>query len=211
MFVIFERLTPTFKNYRRSPWARVLAIVVAVHALLFVLTPPFHFEPYTLAAQDTVEVVIVPRYEPPPPPDEEPTPPYEPEPYPDDKAPDHDVFVSSPEKFRKLLELPATRESSPPPFFAVDKAPVLDEFVRPRYPDLAKQAGFEGVVHVRVTIGIDGKVRDATVLWSDVTPEMDRAAVEAALACEFEPAEQQGKKVRVSVVIPFEFRLTNDR
>ncbi|MCP4247324.1 MAG: TonB family protein, partial [bacterium] len=55
----------------------------------------------------------------------------------------------------------------------------------------------------------EGKVVDATVVASDVTPAMERAALAAARKCTFKPAEQQGKPVKVAVVIPFEFRLND--
>jgi protein TonB len=79
--------------------------------------------------------------------------------------------------------------------------------VRPEYPTLAREAGIEGVVFVKVRINESGKVVAACVLSSDVTESMNRAALEAALKCEFEPAKQGDKAVPVDVVIPFEFRL----
>jgi protein TonB len=211
MFVIFEQIRPAFRNYRRSPYVRILLIVVAVHLLLFVFTPPFHFQPYELAAQDTMTVTDIPVWIPPPEPEQEPALPFDPEPWFDDDAPDIDPPVTSPPDFGQLRKIPTQKTSPSSRYFWWDKAPVPTKLVRPVYPDLARQAGIEGVVQILVTIGIDGKVHNARVISSDVTDAMTRAALAAARMCEFEAAEQQGKKVRVSVVIPFEFRLTTNR
>jgi periplasmic protein TonB len=208
MFVSFEQMRPVFRNYRRSPYARVLLIVVAVHLVMFVLTPPFHFKPYTVAAQDTITVVRVPEYIPPPEPDKEPPSPYVPDPFPDPVAPDRDPFDSSPADFDSLLKIRTTESSPQSDWKHWDKDPEPTKLVRPLYPDLARQAGIEGVVMVLVTIGVDGKVVEASILSSEVTEAMDRAALAAARLCRFTPVEQQGKKVKVTVMIPFQFRLS---
>ncbi len=209
MFVIFEQLGPAFHKYRRSPYMRILLIVVAVHVMLFVLTPPFHFKPYVMAAQDSIVVVHIDDIVVPPEPPKEIQPPYNPLPFPDPEAPDRDQFISSPERFEELLKIRVRSTPVSNGYVPWDKPPVAITLVRPKYPALARQAGIEGVVQVQVTIGINGRILKARVYSSDVTPAMDRAAVRAAFRCVFEPAEQQGKPVMVTAMIPFEFRLTN--
>jgi protein TonB len=211
MFVIFEQIRPAFRNYRRSPFVRILLIVVAVHLLLFIFTPPFHFQPYELAAQDTMTVVDVPVYVLPPPPEKEPVPPYNPVPFPDPGTPENKIFISLPDDHEDLYRVSVLKPESPTGYIPWDKDPVPTKLVKPAYPELAKRAGIEGIVQILVTIGIDGKVHGAHVISSDVTGAMNRAALAAAWKCRFEAAEQQGKKVEVSVVIPFEFRLTTTR
>ncbi|MEJ2055699.1 MAG: energy transducer TonB, partial [Calditrichaceae bacterium] len=75
----------------------------------------------------------------------------------------------------------------------------------PKYPDLARKAGIEGIVVITVTIGKDGKVEDAKVFKS--LPMLDEAALKAAKKCTFKPAKQRDKTVRVKMNIPFHFRL----
>ncbi|MHC4178614.1 MAG: energy transducer TonB, partial [Planctomycetota bacterium] len=88
-----------------------------------------------------------------------------------------------------------------------DELPRATRQVVPEYPALAREAGIEGVVHIEVVVGADGKVEGARVVRSDVTSAMEQAAVAAARQCRFEPARQAGRPVRARVVIPFQFRL----
>jgi protein TonB len=72
---------------------------------------------------------------------------------------------------------------------------------------LAQQAGIEGTVVVKAVINEKGTVLDASVLSSDVTPSMEKAALRAARECRFEPAKQGSVPVKATVIIPFDFRL----
>jgi periplasmic protein TonB len=110
--------------------------------------------------------------------------------------------------FEPMDELPPP----PPPeedeifeFFAVSEKPVIVNKVEPKYPDLARKAGIEGIVVITVVIGTTGKVEDAKVFKS--LPMLDEAALEAARKCTFKPAKQRDKFVRVKMNIPFHFKL----
>jgi len=92
-----------------------------------------------------------------------------------------------------------------------DEPPVPIHFEKPSYPQFSRDSGIEGSVAVKVMVGKDGKVTDAVVLDSDVTAEMEQAALRAARNCTFEPGKQRGVPVPVVVVIPFEFRLSDCR
>lgn len=91
------------------------------------------------------------------------------------------------------------------PFVAFDELPVLIQPTRPRYPSLAREAGIEGRVVVRLLIDTKGAVIEASVLHSEVTPAMEAAAIEAALRCRFRPARQRSAPVRAYVTVPFVF------
>lgn len=120
-----------------------------------------------------------------------------------------DVTIEDTEvKFEPLDELPPP----PPPeedeifeFFAVSEKPVIKHKEEPKYPDLARKAGIEGIVVITVTIGKDGKVENAVVFKS--LPMLDEAALTAAKKCTFTPAKQRDKFVRVKMNIPFHFKL----
>jgi len=120
-----------------------------------------------------------------------------------------DVTIEETEvTFEPLDELPPP----PPPeedevfeFFAVSEKPVIIHRQEPKYPDLARKAGIEGIVVITVTIGKDGSVEDAKVFKS--LPMLDEAALDAARQCKFKPAKQRDKFVRVKLNIPFHFRL----
>lgn len=74
------------------------------------------------------------------------------------------------------------------------------------YPEIARQAGMEGMVVVQVVILPNGSPSDPIVARSagDV---LDNAAVEAVMKLSFEPGKQRGKAVSVRLAIPIRFRL----
>lgn len=74
------------------------------------------------------------------------------------------------------------------------------------YPPLAKRAGIEGTVVVRVLLGKNGRVEKTTVLKS-LGGGCDEAAVEAIRKLRFTPGLQRDKPVRVYISIPVHFRL----
>jgi TonB family protein len=193
--------------HHKNPYLRVALIVAGIHLLLFVFAPPFHFKPYRLEAQEITVVENVPDFEPPEPIPEEPKLPVEVEPAPDDLGVDLDPPWTSYDDPRNLPLPPIVTGRSASPFVHFDKDPVVKRLVMPAYPVLAREAGLEGVVVVRVRIDESGKVVAASVVTSDVDESMNRAALAAALACEFEPAMQGTRPVTVDVEIPFEFRL----
>jgi len=105
-------------------------------------------------------------------------------------------------------------EAPPPPasdttvyeYHVVEVKPVLKVAVKPKYPELARKAGIEGVVYVLAIVGPDGKVRSATVVKSD-NPIFNDAAVEAVMQFEFSPAIQQDRPVACKVMVPVRFQL----
>jgi protein TonB len=77
----------------------------------------------------------------------------------------------------------------------------------PAYPDIAREAGVEGTVMIRVLVGEDGFVKDMMIVQS--VQMLDDAAVNAAQTAVFKPALQKDKPVAVWMVIPIEFSLRN--
>jgi protein TonB len=93
-------------------------------------------------------------------------------------------------------------------FKAVDEMPKVLTQVPPRYPDGARERGVQGTVQVRAWVKKNGKpVRVAVVAGKGVTPELDKAAVEAVSQWTFVPAKAKGKPVAVYIIIPVKFRL----
>ena len=186
-----------------------LIAAVVFHVSLFVLSPPFTFKPYQMK-EEKFEVVELPEnIEIPPPPKEIAMPQVPVEAASDDEADDVDELPET--TFKDFSDMPPP----PPPdeggmgiFLAFDEPPVLIDFVTPKYPDLAREAGFEGTVRIRVLVGEDGKVISASVLSSDVSATMDQAALVAAKKCRFKPAKQRTTPVKAHVMIPFHFRLS---
>ncbi len=96
---------------------------------------------------------------------------------------------------------------SPDTFITVTDQPVKLKDVRPVYPDVARKAGVEGDVWVKVLIDTSGSVLDATTLRTSGVKELDNSALDAARQTLWKPAEQDGKKVRLWVTYKVSFKL----
>ncbi len=77
--------------------------------------------------------------------------------------------------------------------------------VAPSYPEVARQAGIDGDVSVRILIGQDGAVTGTSVLNGD--PVLARAAVQAIEQWRYEPALLDGSPVNVVTTVTLAFRL----
>jgi protein TonB len=105
------------------------------------------------------------------------------------------------------VEVP--KEPDPYEFVPVEREPSLDmNELRRRleYPELARRAGIQGKVYVRVLVGTDGKPKRYIVEHSD-NELLTEAAVKAVMSMTFTPAIQNGQPIAVWVSIPIDFRL----
>jgi protein TonB len=76
-----------------------------------------------------------------------------------------------------------------------------------KYPDLARRAGVEGTVYVKVLIGKDGKPKKTLIEHSD-NELLNKAAQEAVMKYRgFTPGIQNGNPIQMWISIPIEFRL----
>ena len=96
---------------------------------------------------------------------------------------------------------------SPTTFVYFEEAPELVQCAPVFYPQLARDAGVEGRVVVRMLVGTDGRVRDAFVDPKHSVPLLDAAALASARTCVFVPALVDKHPVAVWVTRPYEFRL----
>ncbi len=77
----------------------------------------------------------------------------------------------------------------------------------PEYPAIARRREYEGRVLLSATISIEGNVVGLKVKESSGHPVLDRAAMKAVEAWEFEPARRMGSPVPMSVDVPVRFVL----
>lgn len=94
-------------------------------------------------------------------------------------------------------------------FIAVEHDPTFslqDLYRILRYPDMARRAGIEGTVIVKVLVGTTGSIERIGVLSSDHVMLSD-AAVDAVQRVQFTPARQNGSAVACWVRIPVRFAL----
>lgn len=96
----------------------------------------------------------------------------------------------------------------PPPvtFIAVEKDPIPIKAVQPPYPEIARRAGIQGSVVLRVWVDKEGKVRQANIVKSDADI-FNQPAIDAAMQWVFAPALMKSGPVSVWVSIPFRFTL----
>jgi TonB family protein len=101
------------------------------------------------------------------------------------------------------IEIP---EPEPPPFTMVEKEAVVIRSVLPVYPEVARLAGLEGKVFVRIWVDKEGKCRKAEILRS-TDDIFNEPALEAAQQFLFTPAYMNNGPVSVWMAVPFVFRL----
>ena len=88
-----------------------------------------------------------------------------------------------------------------------DLAPRPKSAIRPIYPEIAQEAGIEGVVVVQAFIDEKGRVKKTIILKGVPNTGLDEAAMEAIRKTKFQPAEQRERPVAVWISIPVNFRL----
>ena len=89
--------------------------------------------------------------------------------------------------------------------------PKRTHYVAPDYPQEALQKKLRGEVQVRITVGSDGKVRDAVVANSSPPGVFDRAALAAVRRWRYQPGEVDGSAVEASLMTSIIFQPDNKR
>lgn len=95
-------------------------------------------------------------------------------------------------------------------FIEVDKAPELKSQLKPEYPQLAKLAGIQGTVYLKLLIDEKGNVAKAKI-EQGVKDMLDNAALDAAKKAKFSPAILKDKPIKVWVILPVAFKLDVDK
>ena len=105
-------------------------------------------------------------------------------------------------------------DAPPPPpsgpkvvFIPYDDPPQPMTSIRPQYPEIAQEAGIEGVVVVQAFIDKKGRVKETLILKGVPNTGLDEAAMEAIRKTRFKPAKQRERAVGVWISIPVNFKL----
>ena len=107
------------------------------------------------------------------------------------------------------MDVPTEKEPDPDEFIPTDKDADIDinELQKKvEYPEIAKRAGIEGKVVVRVLVGKDGKPVKTRIESSD-SEYLEKAAVKAIMSSIFTPAIQGNKAIAEWISIPVNFKL----
>jgi len=125
----------------------------------------------------------------------------------DEDIPDDLTIEETEVDFSESLEnLPPPEEDEPiVPFFALSEKPEVVRQSKPEYPELARKAGIEGRVTVKVLINTQGDVEKVEIVKGH--PMLDDAAVESAKKWKFKPGKQRDRTVKVWMNIPIDFKL----
>lgn len=101
------------------------------------------------------------------------------------------------------------QEPAPDEFIAAEKYPETDMVKLQKsveYPELARRAGIEGQVIIRVLVDGSGKIKKTLVEYSD-NEMLNNAAINAIKGATFTPAIQNGQPIQCWVSIPIKFKL----
>lgn len=141
---------------------------------------------------------------------------------PDDELPDDSDL-----DFDASLDLAADVELTPPPaqeneeeafdepeiFVVVEDMPEMiggaaSLAASVTYPPIARQAGLQGLVVVKIVVNSDGTPSDPIILRSP-GKALESAAIEAVMKQEFTPGRQRGRAVAAYMAIPVRFQLSS--
>jgi len=96
-----------------------------------------------------------------------------------------------------------------PVFIPCETMPTFVKQKKPRYPDIARQAGIEGKVIVSVLIAENGKPIKASVVKRIPADcrVFDTVAIDALMKSLYSPGIQNGSPVKVWLTVPMRFKL----
>ena len=105
-------------------------------------------------------------------------------------------------------------DAPPPPpsgpqvkFIPYDDPPVPLTPIKPKYPEIAQEAGIEGTVFIQAFIDKKGRVIETTIIKGIPNTGLDEAAIKAIRKTRFRPAKQRERAVGVWISIPVNFKL----
>ena len=104
-----------------------------------------------------------------------------------------------------VVETDIDTSPAPDDFIVVDQEPQRVSIDPPKYPDVARSAGVEGTVLVRVLVGKNGRVKNA--IYIDGPEALKEAALVSARSSVWRPALIDNKPLEVWVNMPVTFRL----
>lgn len=171
-----------------------------------------------LEAVNIEEAAPPPEEAPPPPPKLEDIPPYVPPPdvLIETSAPPPPTIstqstIATPEPPRVA---PPAPPAPPPAIKGTAPVPVARTFTvsEDDYPDASRRAGEEGVTGIRVTVGVDGRVSNCSVVRPSGFPRLDERACQIAeRRWRFKPATENGQPVEATITRNYRWQLQEGR
>lgn len=203
------------KLQRQKVFKISLAATLFFLIIIFQLAKQFSLAPASVSQVDIkIEVADIPPTEqfrrPPPPPK-----PSIPIPTEDESIPEDLTIASTEIDLSDIPPPPAPPDEDEelPIFIAYDEAPKIIGGLAAvqkhlKYPKLAQTAGVEGIVFVKVLVGVDGRSERVEIIKAKPTNiGFEESAIEAIKKIKWVPAKQRDRKIRVWVSIPVQFKL----
>lgn len=78
--------------------------------------------------------------------------------------------------------------------------------VMPKYPEMARRRGLEGMVVLRLVIGVSGELKDVQIV-EGAERYFEEAALAAVKASRYAPATKNGQSIECSALLPIRFAL----
>ncbi len=89
----------------------------------------------------------------------------------------------------------------------LDSPPTAVNKLPPTYPSSLLSKGVSGRVLVNCVVDAEGRVTGTSIKQSSGHPDLDKAAINAVNKWKFKPATKGGRKVKATVVVPFNFEV----
>ncbi|OYD14814.1 hypothetical protein CH333_07180 [candidate division WOR-3 bacterium JGI_Cruoil_03_44_89] len=187
-------------EYLQIGW--VFALAIAIVGVLFI--PECAPNPYTPKVEAGVITIELPPEmrqlaEPPPPP--KPKMPVEAE-----TAEEVEQTTIERTDFTGFEKAPPPPPTETPDFVPYDTPPEPIYITKPKYPEIGRKAGVEGVVYLKLLLDTTGYVIDVKIVKS-LNLAFDESAAKAARTWRFSPAKQRDRPVRVWLGYPVRFTL----
>lgn len=115
-------------------------------------------------------------------------------------------LLTDPGEISGSLAARALADQGGTPVFQSDEL-VIDNLVKPIYPEEARSRGAEGRVAVLALVDTTGSVVEAEIVTASGEPQLDHAAEAAVLMCRFKPYRVQGEARQVYAVFRYRFTL----
>ncbi len=195
-----------FKLKYRKYLDVALIVSLGIHLVAFVLLPRIQIEGSKTVIDEIEVIEIPPEVDIPPPPKEIARPKIPVESL-DESVEEEETIEDTDFDPTNMPDAPPPPSSSGQEFYVFDKAPKPKRIVEPEYPTLARNAGIEGTIILKITVDEKGRVIRAVVLKSAAQGIFDQAAIKAAEQWIFDPAEQSGNPVKATITVPLEFVL----
>lgn len=125
----------------------------------------------------------------------------------EDLADDLTIEETDLESFNPWDKPPPPPEGPQVKFIPYDDPPRPLTPIKPKYPEIAQEAGIEGTVIVQVFVDKKGRVKETLILKGIPNTGLDEAAINAVRKTRFKPAKQRERAVGVWISIPVNFRL----